>query len=158
MRALPKSFSSIKFALIISFIILLIDQVTKYFVASYINTHETINVLPFLNFVFVENTGITFGILKNINNQLVFVLLNITIVLYLFFWIKRNRNFVLPGAFIISGAIGNIIDRLHNKAVIDFLDFHVANYHWPAFNIADSFIVIGCMFLFFIEYREEKKS
>jgi signal peptidase II len=101
---------------------------------------------PFLNFVMVWNEGVSFGLFdRGQDGALVLSALALAIVTGLALWLWQTRDRVLHLALplIIGGAIGNVIDRLRFGAVADFIDLHVAGYHWPAFNLADSLIVIG---------------
>jgi signal peptidase II len=105
-------------------------------------------VTPFLNLVLACNNGMSFGILNRTGlNSLVFAVVAGVIVVVLLLWLRRVQASLLAVAIgcIIGGAIGNVIDRLvpARGAVIDFLDFHIGTWHWPAFNLADSAICLG---------------
>ena len=130
------------------------DQVTKYWVVETLfRQSRTIEVLFFFNLVPVWNPGISFGLLSNYH-ELVPVLITLvtsSITLFLIVWLFTSRRPLqkLGLSLIIGGAIGNIIDRINYGAVVDFLDIHFAEFHWPAFNVADSAITVGvCFFLF----------
>ncbi len=104
-------------------------------------------VLPVLNFTLTMNRGMSFG-LFNTNaamNALVFTLIAAVIVAALLVWLKRAQGWLLPIAIglVVGGAIGNVIDRLARGAVVDFLDFHVGQWHWFVFNLADAAISVG---------------
>ena len=159
------------------FLFLLIDLGTKTFILKmtefpleYYGNYEylyptilkikTIN--PFFNILLVWNNGISFSMFAS-HSQLVrwgLVVFASIIVLYLFRFLKKEKSdFVrLSLILIISGALGNIIDRIRFGAVIDFLDFHYGTYHWPAFNFADIFICIGVVFIIFHSIFFHKKS
>lgn len=151
-----KSFSSKKLAFLLIFFILLSDQISKYIIATYFQIGESVKFLPFFNITRVANKGISFGMLSDTVQPTVLIVLSLAVIVALFMWTKNNKKYMLPSSMIIAGALGNIVDRLGYKAVIDFLDFHVDHLHWPAFNVADSAIVIGVCILFFISYGEEK--
>ena len=105
-----------------------------------------IKVSSFLNLSPVWNKGISFGMFSNLENINFFItILTLIIISILFFWFFKTVNFIQQVAliFIISGAIGNLIDRFKYNAVVDFIDFHINNLHWPAFNFADTYITIG---------------
>jgi signal peptidase II len=155
---MPKSFGSKKVGgyFLIALFIVLSDQISKFFVADYLSLGEVIYVLPFLNIVMVKNSGVTFGLLSGALQPLVFAIISLVIIAMLCYWAKDNESYQLPACFIVGGAVGNMIDRVIYKAVIDFLDFHLLTYHWPAFNIADSAIVIGVSALFFVLHKEEE--
>lgn len=114
-----------------------------------------IELLPFFNIVYVWNRGVSFGMFNSIeNSQIILSLLQGSIALILIILLYRNKDKYVSYAFsiIIGGALGNVIDRIKNGAVADFLDFHIASYHWPAFNVADSAIFIGVMMLLYKEF------
>lgn len=109
-----------------------------------------IEVTSFFNIAKVWNHGISFGMFNEIaNSQLIFSLLQSSIALILAFWLYKNdkRHVTYALGLIIGGAMGNVFDRVKNGAVADFLDFHIAGYHWPAFNLADSCVFIGVAIL-----------
>ena len=98
----------------------------------------------------VWNRGVSFGMLNSIPNApLVLSVLALCIVGFLFSWFLKTESKYIAVALslVIAGAFGNIIDRMINGAVADFLDFHVSGYHWPAFNLADIYITIGIIML-----------
>jgi signal peptidase II len=108
----------------------------------------------FFNLTQVRNTGGAFGIFggdKGGLGSLLFILVSliaIGILLFLFFKMKEEKEMLsFSLSLVLAGAIGNLIDRLHYGEVIDFLDFHLFSYHWPAFNIADSAITTGVILL-----------
>lgn len=155
MRKMSKSLNSKKLITFLAFFILLSDQVSKWLVINSMTLRESHYVFPFFNIVMVKNNGITFGMLRGLIPSAALILISVIVMIFVFIWASRNRYYMLPAALIISGAIGNIIDRIIHGAVIDFLDFHLCGYHWPAFNIADSAIVIGAAILFFISFGEK---
>jgi signal peptidase II len=104
-------------------------------------------ITPFFNLVLTYNRGMSFGLFNNGAgmNALLFSLLAAAIVAVLVFWLSRVESPFLAVAIglVIGGAIGNVIDRIRFGAVVDFLDFYIGSWHWPAFNIADSAICVG---------------
>jgi signal peptidase II len=110
-----------------------------------------VQITPFFNIVTVWNTGISFGMLDdtgyNLTYLLIGVALAITFGLGIWLWREQGRLAMAALALVIGGALGNLVDRVRLGAVFDFLDFHVAGYHWPAFNLADSCVVIGVALL-----------
>ncbi len=129
---------------------ILLDQLTKIIVQSLIVVPY--QVTCFFNLVSVYNRGVSFGFLNGkAISPWFFIGFTICICIGLFLWLKREKEY-WPRIFlglIIGGALGNMIDRLVKGAVFDFLDFHLGIYHWPAFNVADSCIVVGVILLFF---------
>jgi signal peptidase II len=104
-------------------------------------------ITSFFNIVLIHNRGMSFGLFNYGGglNALLFSLVAAAIVTVLIYWLSRVDSSLLAVAIglIIGGAIGNVIDRIRLGAVVDFLDFHVGSWHWPAFNVADSAICIG---------------
>ncbi len=137
--------------LVISGIVVLLDQVTKTLIAHYLQLYHTIAVIPgFFNLTHIHNPGGAFGFLAQsdpILRKVVFIFVSLLAVgLILWYYMKTPVSYPLLGgafALIFGGAIGNLIDRIRLGKVIDFLDFYIGNLHWPAFNIADSAITIG---------------
>ena len=137
---------------------LICDQITKIFVINRLNLGEKIDILPFFNFVRVHNKGVSFGLLSGMVQPLILCLLSGIIVYFLVIYAKENVRYRVPISLILGGALGNIIDRIRYGSVVDFLDFHLVGYHWPAFNVADSAITLGMFALIFISYREKKHA
>lgn len=135
--------------------VIALDQVTKLIVVRTLPLHETVPVIRGLfNLLHLRNRGIAFGLLNRPGSDSIFFFLTVmTIgaVLLMIFWFSRltreERKIKLGLSLIIGGAVGNLIDRLRLGEVIDFLDFYVGAYHWPAFNVADSAITIGTLWL-----------
>ena len=158
MREMPKCFSSKCLSIFAAIFVLIADQLTKLTVVSYL-VEESWTIAPFFNIVFVKNKGVTFGMFNNMASPSLLIALAIVATAVLIMFAKNQASYYrLPTAAIIAGAIGNIIDRVFYGAVIDFLDFHLYEYHWPAFNIADSAIVIGVVTLIIVSYLEEKEK
>jgi signal peptidase II len=124
------------------------DQLTKWWIVWQVMAPpRVIEITPFFNLVMAWNPGISFGFFASDSplNAMVLAVLALLIVIILLVWLYRTDRLFIGSAIgmIVGGAIGNVIDRFHYGAVADFLDFHVAGYHWPAFNLADSMITIG---------------
>lgn len=179
--------------IMLAFIVLLCDQLSKWAVTEYIITPliraktlgrgeandffewllGTPSVLPYtemkvaalFNIVMVWNRGISFGLFNNNVDYAPYFLVTLSVIIITWFsvFMFKTKSTVqkFSIALIIGGALGNVIDRLRFGAVIDFLDFHIYGYHWPAFNIADSVIVIGVIILalhmFFFEKTVQTK-
>lgn len=128
-----------------------LDQLTKFMVLAGLRLYEAIPVIPgFFNLTFITNTGAAFGLLageQTLLRQVFFIAVAMAALLVLFFSYRhlhgQSRLFVHAIGMIAGGAVGNLIDRLRFGHVVDFLDFYVKGYHWPAFNVADSAITIG---------------
>lgn len=148
----------------IAAIVTFFDLLTKKLVFSMLDELGSINpeikVFDFFSLVKVWNRGVSFGMFNQLeNSQMIFVLLQGGIALGLVFWLWRNQklHFAIALGLIIGGAFGNVIDRVENGAVADFLDFHLYGYHWPAFNFADSCVFIGVAILLFDDLIFSKK-
>ena len=134
--------------------VLIVDQVTKYWVLNDVLAERGVVVYSsFFSLVRAWNTGVSFSMFNNWGTAGVIALslVSLTIVVFLLLWIKSEKERIIQVAlgFIIGGACGNVIDRVRLGAVFDFLDFSVGDYHWPAFNAADSFICIGAGLIIF---------
>lgn len=135
----------------------LLDQATKLLI--YYKLEAPIAVIPgFFNLVYVENTGAAFGLGKN--NNFFFILLSCAVVPVVITGLIRGwfegTLMRIGAALMLAGVFGNVTDRIWNKAVIDFLDFHVGNHHWPAFNVADSCICIAAALFLWSGFRAPK--
>jgi signal peptidase II len=135
--------------------VLALDQITKQVMASRFSLHETEPVISGLfNLVHVRNKGMAFGIMNRPGadwGSLILLGATLGAVILLLFWFYRlrpeDRKMAYPLSLILGGAIGNLLDRVRLGEVIDFLDFHIGPYHWPAFNVADSAITVGTIWL-----------
>ena len=141
---------------IISFIILVIDIISKRLVINFMLESESINIIDgFFRITYAKNKGVAFSFL---DGYIGFIILMTVIIMFIIFkYIKNNVNnkFEKIGySFIIGGAIGNLLDRIIYGYVIDFFDFNIFGYNFPIFNIADTFIVIGVFILGLISFRE----
>ncbi|MBI2363630.1 MAG: signal peptidase II [Deltaproteobacteria bacterium] len=140
-----------KLVLVWLVIILISDQLTKFIVDQSMPLHHSIPVIDDLfSLTYIRNTGAAFGIFAGsaaafrLPFLIVFSLVAIGFVVAMLRRLsERETGLITALAFILGGAIGNLIDRLAYGEVIDFLDFYWSGYHWPAFNVADSFITMG---------------
>ncbi|HCM83714.1 MAG TPA: signal peptidase II [Alphaproteobacteria bacterium] len=152
--------------LILALIILIADQVSKYFVLQYLFERQAavtgIEVTSFFNLVLVWNRGVSFGLFNHDAVLMPFLLMALAAVLVTMVlrWLLRAETQFEAIAFglIIGGAIGNVIDRIRFGAVVDFLDFHAFGQHWPAFNVADSAIVVGAGIILYLWGLKGKKD
>ncbi len=132
----------------IACIVTILDQLSKYLVLNYVlGTYNYIKVWPFFNVVNAWNTGVSFSMFSSNGNAgtIVLSIVALLIIAMMLWWLKNEKSLPTKIALgmIIGGALGNVIDRLRFGAVFDFLDFYIIDYHWPAFNLADSMICIG---------------
>ena len=148
-------------ALSVAFFDLLSKRIIFSILEQQNNLYPEIKIFDFFSLVYVWNRGVSFGMFNHLEqSQLIFSIIQGGIALGLSFWLYTNekKHFAIALGLIIGGALGNVIDRIKNGAVADFLDFHIAIYHWPAFNLADSCVFIGVVILLFDEilFKEKK--
>jgi len=153
-----------KLVIILSAVILVLDQVTKIWIESNLALGETRTVIPGLfNLVFVLNKGAAFGFLADLEGNLrtYFFLgatgLAVVLVIHLLRTVQREDYYLFTAlGLILGGALGNMIDRIRLGMVIDFLDFHLGSHHWPAFNVADIAISVGAVLLIVAFYKKKR--
>lgn len=139
--------------LYLSTLVIIFDQVTKYGVVYYWVMDEPIKILPFLNFTLNHNTGVAFGFLGTESRWQIysFAALSLAIIVFLIAWLSyicRSDYVMAVGlSLVIGGALGNFIDRIFLGYVIDFIDFHIKDWHYATFNFADSAICVGAFLL-----------
>ena len=149
--------------LLLSTGIVVADQLSKAWILDRYALFESERITSFFNLVLVMNSGAAFSFLANAGGwqKWFFVVLTIAVSIWLVFMLRQHqKERLLPTALamILGGAIGNLIDRLRYDAVVDFLDFHLAGYHFPAFNVADSAISVGVALMLIAEFRRSKDS
>ena len=142
--------------------IFFLDRYSKNLILNFLENEKYLFINNYLNLNLVFNTGIGFGLFSlnagiyyNMLSVLIFLI--ILILIYLMFKSKKSEKIFL--SFIIGGAVGNLYDRIIYKAVPDFIDFHIKDFHWFTFNIADIFISLGIILMILNEliYNREKK-
>ena len=123
------------------------DIVTKNLVFNYIDLYDFIPILFFLELTHIHNFGVSFGFLSGIVSPWILILIGLLVVGFITYLMFNSKDLLEKwGLFIIiSGAISNIIDRIINGYVIDFIYLHISNFYWPAFNFADIYISIGIL-------------
>lgn len=137
----------------LSALVIVLDQFSKYLISSSMQLRQSIEMLPFFNLTLLHNTGAAFSFLADAGGwqRWFFTLIALAVSAVIILWLKR-----LPAAdkwqaaalsLILGGALGNVIDRVRFGYVVDFLDFYYQQWHWPAFNIADSAITAGVAIL-----------
>ena len=149
--------------LIIIFSIFIIDRVTKLYVIylDKINSSSEIFSSKFLNIYLIWNEGIAFGFFSFDENNLYnfLTLFILVIILVILFMISKSSGFKKYSLIMIfGGALGNVFDRITYKAVPDFIDFHIGNFHWFIFNLADIFITVGVFFMIIFEIFNNNKK
>ena len=143
-------------------LVVLADQASKSWIFDLVSSHQppVIRVTGFFNLVQVWNTGVSFGLFQEDTSlrSLILIGVAVAVMLWLGIWLWRSSSRLTGLALggVIGGALGNILDRWQHGAVYDFLDFHAFGWHWPAFNLADSAIVVGVALLVLDGYRPHR--
>ena len=140
--------------LILIFSLFFLDRFAKIKALTILEDKNYLFINDYLNFNLVFNTGIGFGLFKlnaGIYYNILTIFIFFVILVLLFFMIKSKSSEKVFFSFIIGGALGNLYDRIIFKAVPDFIDFHIKEFHWFTFNIADIFISLGIIFMIFNE-------
>jgi len=147
--------------LLLSAVVVALDQLTKHVVQQTVPFGSPIRVTPFFDLVLVYNPGAAFSFLSTAPGwqRELFIGIAAVAAVLIVFLLRRNvadRLFSFALSLILGGALGNLVDRILLGAVVDFLHFHVAQYYWPAFNVADSAITCGAGLLIWDSLRRSK--
>ena len=148
----------------LSLIIIILDQLTKFWASSALDYATPVAIMPMFNLTLLHNTGAAFSFLSEAGGwqRWFFALIAIVISIALLIWLKMlkpNQTLLAVGlALLLGGALGNLWDRLLFGYVVDFIDIYYGNAHWPAFNIADSAISIGAALLIFDSFRHANEK
>jgi signal peptidase II len=142
---------------------ILLDQLSKWWILTIVmNPPKRIPLIEFFSLVLVYNRGVSFGIFNDAPDwaRWALIVFAALIAAALLIWMRyaESRLLALALGFVAGGAIGNVIDRVYYGAVVDFLDFHVGAWHWPAFNVADSAITIGVALLIVDSLKSGSKT
>jgi len=146
----------------VTVLVFILDQVTKYLVRTEMSLYESYPVIQnFFHLTYVTNDGMAFGI-KFPYGIYFFSLVSLFLTGFLFYYLWREKNnelgLRLSLAFILAGAMGNLIDRVFFGKVVDFLDFMIGGYHWYIFNIADSSVTVGMVLFLTYNIFYQKKT
>lgn len=146
--------------------VIILDQASKFIISVSIGSYDSVTVIEgFFDLVHVRNRGMAFGMMNRPDTGMaLYFLIAVTViaVILILIWsfrLKHDERRLLFGlSLILGGAIGNLIDRIRLREVIDFLDVYIGSYHWPAFNVADSAITVGTCWIavcivFFSSYK-----
>lgn len=150
-------------------VVVALDQITKAAIVAKFFIHESYPIIDgFFNLVYVMNPGAAFGFLANtaaIFRYIFFIGITALVILLIIYYILKSKSqnmfTVVSLTLIFAGAVGNLIDRVRFGAVVDFLDFYIRSWHWPAFNVADSAISLGAVLMIWgmiIQRKEEAAS
>ncbi len=143
----------------------LLDFITKAYIDSHMSLHESMMVIPgLLNITYVRNPGAAFSFLASASpgfRSVFFLTVTILAIILVLYYIAKSMTeeslMIFALSLILSGALGNFIDRVRLGEVIDFIDVHLGAYHWPAFNVADSAITIGACLMLFTLFKRPKE-
>ena len=136
--------------------IFILDRLSKLYIIKIVETNNTVDIYlsPYLNLYLIWNKGIAFGLFSfeqsSIYNFVTILIVFITFVILIMI-VKSNDYRAYFLIFILSGSLGNLFDRINYSSVPDFIDFHINDFHWFIFNVADIFITIGVICLIFVE-------
>jgi len=150
--------------LLIALVVIILDQLSKLWASSVLGYAQPVPVFPGFNLTLMHNPGAAFSFLGDAGGwqRWFFLALALGVSGWLALWLRKlgegERWMGLALSLLIGGALGNAIDRVYLGYVIDFIDWYCCDYHWPAFNIADSAISIGAVLLFILVWREDKKE
>ena len=148
--------------IIIILVIFFLDRASKIYLLNLEISGTTIDfyISPFLNFYLVWNSGIGFGLASLDSNIYYHIITGIIVIVnfvLIYLIIRSKGTYAYLLALIIGGALGNLFDRIYYHAVPDFIDLHIANYHWFIFNVADIFITLGIIGLLIAEITKKEK-
>jgi signal peptidase II len=148
-------------SLSIALIVLALDLATKYWIESALEFGQSIPLTGFFNLVLTYNAGAAFSFLSEESGWQRWFLSGLAasaaiLIIYLLNIYKHEKLFCMSLSLILGGALGNLYDRITLGHVVDFLDFYIGPYHWPAFNIADSAIFIGAALMIYDSFRNKE--
>lgn len=154
------------FGIVTALLAIVTDQLSKFWILDNISAKHLISIGQYFNITKVWNTGVSFSLLNGygIAGTVCLCIVALSVCGFLFYWMKKEtaRLKIICLGLIIGGALGNVTDRIFHGAVLDFLDFHYKQYHWPAFNLADTYICIGAFILVLNElyygYKNRKEK
>ncbi len=150
--------------LLLALLLVVIDQITKLLVYGYLKPHESLEITGFLSITHVHNYGAAFSFLANEDGwqQIFLVAISSVAGLAIVIWMVKTSQAqvskLIALSLILSGAIGNLIDRATLGFVIDFIDLHYQDFYWPVFNVADIAISLGVVLLLLVDFKKEKSK
>lgn len=136
-----------------------LDQFSKIMILRTLRWGEVVEIFPFFSLTYVGNTGVSFSLFNQSNPWvLIVVSLVLVVVFFVAFCVTHEANHMLAYTLVLSGATGNLVDRIYYGYVIDFLMFYIQDYHWPVFNLADTYITIAAIIIIYDGLRKTKNS
>jgi signal peptidase II len=147
-------------------IVVILDAITKTFISSTMILHQSYVVIEgFLNITYVRNPGAAFGFLADMSplfRSIFFISITVVVIFMILYYVMKSKDEEILGIYalslIVSGATGNLIDRVLFGEVVDFIDVYIGIHHWPAFNVADSAISVGAVLLLVEMFRQKKRD
>jgi signal peptidase II len=145
--------------------IIILDQITKYYIQEALRLHESVVVVEgFFSLTYIRNPGAAFGFFATqtpaFRSVFFLTVSAVALTLLIFFFLQAPKDdtcALIAISLLFGGAIGNLLDRLRLGEVVDFLDFYIDRFHWPAFNVADSAITVGISLLMFSLFWQKKE-
>ncbi len=147
----------------LSLLVIILDQFSKYMVSDLLHLYESVAVLPFFSVTLLHNSGAAFSFLAGAGGwqRWFFTAIALFVSVVIIAWLRRlppeEKWQAAALSLILGGALGNVIDRMRLGYVVDFLDVYYQQWHWPAFNIADSAITVGVVILLWVTLRGSKR-
>jgi signal peptidase II len=144
----------------LTFVVVILDRVTKLMALNYLSEYQAYSVVPSLDFILAYNKGAAFSFLNSAAGWQIwfFGVLAASVSIGIVIWLRRlapQQYLLCIGlSLVLGGALGNLCDRIYHGYVIDFIDVYISVYHWPVFNIADSAICLGAGLLFWDSLRK----
>ena len=148
----------------LSLLVVVLDQVTKWLAEGLLDPFRPVPLVPLLNFTLMYNEGAAFSFLSSAGGwqRWFFAVFALVMTVVLVVWLLRlkphERLTAMALSLVAGGAVGNLIDRVLTGRVVDFIDFYVGDWHWPAFNVADSAITLGVVLLLLTSLRAEPEK
>ena len=148
----------------LSALVIIIDQITKRIVDTTMQLYQSIELIPYFQLTYMRNQGAAFSFLSGAGGwqRWFFIALAVIASVFICFWLKKlNRSQrweAIAWSLVLGGALGNLIDRILYGYVIDFLDVYIGDWHWPAFNVADSAITLGVDMLLLDSFKPQPRS
>jgi signal peptidase II len=145
----------------LALVVVVIDQATKFWASLNLQLYDPLPVIPSLNLTLLHNTGAAFSFLNEAGGwqQWLFILLAVTVSFFIVYWLTElpaeRQWFACALSLVLGGALGNLWDRLALGYVIDFIDIYYGDWHWPAFNVADTAITVGALMLLLDAFRKD---
>jgi signal peptidase II len=139
------------YVLLIVLSVVALDQITKHFIINYLSFSDSVEVFPFLHIINIRNTGAAFGSFKGLGSGF-FIVVSLVAVLFVMNLLRKRMYNFFGLSLVLGGAIGNLIDRIRYGKVVDFVDFNIGSFHWPAFNVADSALTVGIIIILVVSF------